>query len=171
MARYGVLTRADASLYLSYIYLRYEENPNKALYYAKRLHVRYPNNLFYRAKYAESLALEGNYSACAPLLDALFGSPLPYYRLGAFFMRGLIREKAKKQNLLAMQDYQRALDEAKKISYIGNFYKCASWAGLGRMHEAANNKRKAKDAYKAVLRETESDMLRQEAKQALKRLK
>ena len=48
------IVSTEALIYLSHIYLRLENNPDKALYYARKLHQLYPNNLKFYELYIES---------------------------------------------------------------------------------------------------------------------
>lgn len=54
LANQESIVRTEALIYLAHIYLRLENNPNKAFHYAEMLHQQYPNNLKFYELYIES---------------------------------------------------------------------------------------------------------------------
>jgi len=54
------IVRAEALIYLSHIYLRLENEPERAFHYAETLHRLYPDNLKFHELYIESLLATGS---------------------------------------------------------------------------------------------------------------
>jgi len=74
------IVRTEALIYLSHIYLRLENNPEKAYQYAEKLHQLYPNNLkFYELLIECSLANNINNDLLDELIHRLSNSNTIYF--------------------------------------------------------------------------------------------
>ena len=84
------IVKIEAGLYLSYIWLRYENRADTASYYLNRLHKKYPTNSYFAAKYLECLALQKKYEEALPLIDQLLLDQKYYYRMCALIFQGVL---------------------------------------------------------------------------------
>ena len=64
-AREASISHVIAQYYLSYIYMRYEYIPSKALRQGRILHQQYPNNELFSAIYLETLIINNRYQGSA----------------------------------------------------------------------------------------------------------
>ena len=79
-ARTASFTKAECLTYLFHINLRYEDNPFTAMYYARMLKDRYPNNLHYVANYVENSIRLNQYDQLFDPIQKLLQSKDDYYQ-------------------------------------------------------------------------------------------
>lgn len=81
VAKQESIVKTEALIYLSHIYLRLENNPNKAFHYAEKLHNLYPNNLkFYELLIESAIAKEQKDDKWVILANKLKTSNKIYYK-------------------------------------------------------------------------------------------
>ncbi|MEQ9100060.1 MAG: hypothetical protein RIF36_15545 [Imperialibacter sp.] len=166
--RQGVLTKVEANLYTSYIYLRYENNPETALKYLRRLNKDYPKNAFFQTKLAEALVMNERYKEVVPLADELLGNSDAYYRMSANLFLGIMEEK-KAQNLSdATYYYQKALSESATFEFKGEYYKSLAYLGLGRIFRSQGNSDLADGQFNLAIEWATTEEVEKEAKGYLK---
>ncbi|MFY0655067.1 MAG: tetratricopeptide repeat protein [Cyclobacteriaceae bacterium] len=166
----GSLTKIEAHLYLSYIYLRYENNPVKAQYYLDRLVREYPKNSYFKAKLIECLVFQNNFSQALPHIEELKKSSDPYYKMSGLVNLGIYQEKKKANTALAIGYYNDALRAGSHYLDKGLYYKSLCWLGLGRISQQRGNNDEAEEYFKKAIAANESDLVTDEAKKRLKKL-
>ena len=133
-------SKAECITYLFHIYLRYEDNPERAIYYARILKEKYGNNLHYTANYVEnSLRLNQN-NNLLPEIKKLLGSKKSYYQyLGEIFYGNYLE--------LFQNKTEEALSHYKKADLIGDEKKCRVphydsilYLGMGRVYRSQGQK-------------------------------
>jgi len=127
-----IISKVEAHLYLSYIYLRYENNPEKAIYYLEELHKLYPENFYFRAKYIESLIEGGLYQKAFTMSDTLQYNSRPYYQMSHNVFKGIYLEKSKHENEAAIECYKKAILFDQNLHGHGIHYLSWAYLGLGR---------------------------------------
>lgn len=129
-----IISKIEANIYISYIYLRYEDTPEKAQEYLSFLVAQYPNNLYLLTKYLESLRAP-EYLDLLPLKDIikLQKSHRHYFRLAGNVFRGLYEERINRDNSKAFSFYSKGIEEGKSILNKGEFYKSLGYLGMGRI--------------------------------------
>lgn len=165
------LTRIEASLYLSYIYLRYENEPVKALGYLDELVETYPNNNYFKSKLLECLIVKSNYSRAFSLFTELMAEEDPYYKMCGEVYYGLYQEKLLKNISLSEKYYKQGLSTGEHYSDKGLYFRCLAYIGLGRINEGRGNTNEARTYFEHVLEIDESDALNEEAKRMIKKLR
>ena len=120
----AILTKVEAFVYLSYIYLRYDYNPSKAQKYLSRLCLLYPNNYYAKAKYLESLANPKDF-ILAPLdmIHELLIHENPYYKLAGSIFLGYYEEVVNKNLVKAKSLYKEGLSYNIQIPEHGEYFK------------------------------------------------
>ncbi len=166
----GVLTKVEAHLYTSYIYLRYENDPETALRYLRKLQRDYPKNSFFQTKLAEALVMNEKYKDAMPLALELSESPDPYYRMSANLFFGMIKEKRDKNLPEAADYYRKGLQEATNFEHKGQYYKSLMHLGLGRIHATEGKKDLAREEFTLALEWATTEEVEEEAKGHLKKL-
>lgn len=165
------IVKAEAHIYSAFVYLRYENNPQKALYYLEKIHKEYPKNSYFKAKYLESLILTGDYEAAMPFIEELKKHKKPYYRMCAHAFLGVYNEQKIGRLDLAKLYYNRALDIGEQCLDQGNYYRSVSYLGLGKIAESKKKNVEAIKYYnKAILINEDDDTITYEAEQGLERL-
>ena len=169
--RHGVLTKVESYIYLSYIYLRYEEIPELAQSYLLELSRLYPNNHYVTAKYLESLVGGENYLKIdEKLIQKLLKVSKPYYQLAGYTFRGLHAEKVLKNDELAFDHYKKVLSLEDKSKREPDYYMSLTWLGMSRIALAKNQKELARDYAKNAMDRAETKEVTLEAKKILYQL-
>ena len=162
----SVFSRIEAAYYLTSVNLKYESNYPKALVYSTWLHEKYPNNLLYTMRHAESLVMNGKYDDAIPFIQTLKKTNEKEYILAGNLFEGQIAEKAKKNDKLAYDLYNIVLKIQPSDRYTSDYYAIA-YAGLARIAHRAGNSKRAEELYNKCLDYAEYNSTTAEAKKYL----
>ena len=164
----AVLTSVEAYVYLAYIYLRYEYQPQKAQKYMWYLVKRYPNNLYMKSKLLESLNSGDDFKqAPYSMIKELIKSPRPYYTMAGKAFDGLYQEKVKKDEEKAISAYRNGIASGTEITGHGTYYRSMSYLGLGRIYAKQGLKDKATYNLEKAIEVSESEAIDKEAQEIL----
>ena len=166
--RLGVLTKVEANLYTSYVYLRYENDAEKALKFLRKLNRDYPKNPFFQTKLAEALVMNERYKEADPLATELVKNADPYYRMSGHLFLGLIADKRPGGMEEAKKCYEKALSEAAGFEYKGEYYKSLAYLGLGRIHKNEGQTALANEEFNLAIEWATTEEVEKEAKSYLK---
>ena len=165
------LTRVEAHVYLSYIYLRYEFKPEIAQTYLSELCSLYPNNYYAKAKYLESLANPEDFkNVPIDIIYSLITHESPYYKLAGYVFLGYFEEMIVKNQEKAEYAYRLGLEYGERIPDHGEFFKSFGYLGLGRVLVNNNEDQEAKELLSLSLKYAETEQVKSEAKQLLSEL-
>ena len=132
--RNTIISRIEANIYISYIYLRYEDTPEKAQEYLSFLIEQYPRNDYLVTKYLESLRADAYFDQVPiDLIERLQHSDRKYMQLAGFIFKGLYVEKVLNKPNEAVQYYGRGIDIGKQLPNHGEFYKSLGYLAMGRI--------------------------------------
>ncbi len=167
----SVLTRVEAYVYLSYIYLRYEYRPEKAQKYLSTVCKLYPNNYYAKAKYLESLVHPVDFrNAPLQMIHELQKHQNLYYRLAGNVFRGYYEEKIKLNSNRAESAYRKGLRYGDELEDHGEYFKGLGYLGLGRILLLNSEDEEAEKMLKLAVNYAETYQIRKEAKELLSRL-
>ncbi len=164
----SVFSRIEAAYYLAGVNLKYESNYPKALVYSTWLHERYPNNLLYTMRHAETLISNGKFEETIPLIQNLKKSNDNVYVLGGNTFEGQIAEKFKKNDKQASDIYTIVTKMRPSDRHTNDYYAMA-FAGLARISIRAGNTKRAEELYEKCLDYAEYNSTKAEAKKYLGR--
>ena len=165
------LTKVEAHLYLSYIYLRYEYEPKMAQKYLSRLCLMYPNNYYAKAKYLESLANPKDYHlAPVKLISELIYHKSDYYKLAGYIFQGYREEVINNDASKAEATYRKGLAYGEEIPGHGEFFKGFGYLGLGRLLAGSGKVDEAKKALREALKYPETVHIEEEVKALLSQI-
>lgn len=165
------LTKVEAHVYLSYIYLRYEYKPRLAQGYLSALCEMYPNNYYAKAKYLESLANTEDFkSAPIDVIYALITHESPYYKLAGYVFLGYFEEKIVKNPEKAEYAYRLGLKYGEELPNHGEFFKSFGYLGLGRILVASGRGDEAEEFLDLSLNFAETEQVEKEARSLLSKL-
>lgn len=165
-----IISKVEAHLYLSYIYLRYERNPEKASFYLGKLYKLYPENSYFRAKYAESLIENKKFGNIPVLTESLMRHPRDYYQMSGEVFMGMYAERYEQNAKKAIDYYQRAVDRIERLKGHGSHYISWAYLGLGRC-QLQTRPESAKEALLKAKEYSETKWVKQEAEDLLDQLK
>lgn len=133
----ALLTKVEAHIYLSYIYLRYEYKPDKAVSYLANLVKLYPNNRYVKAKYLEALTSSSKMTeASRTAILELIADPIPYFKLAGYAFSGYYEEKLKREPALAKKTYLKSLTFQAGSGGKGEYYVSLAHLGLARIYRS-----------------------------------
>jgi len=155
-----------AKYYLSYIYMRYEYLPLKALGQGRNLHESYPNNPLFSAIYLESLIINQKYQEATPVAVKLQSNTNPYLRIYGDLFMGVIEEK-NANYARAEQLYHQALEMDDAHVMEREHLQAFAYLGLGRIYQQKNDPHQARKYFKESLDKAITEAMRNEAKSYL----
>ena len=165
------LTKVEARIYLSYIYLRYEYEPEKAQDHLQLLCVSYPNNFYVKTKFLESMANPSDFKRVSPeMIGELEAHESPYYRLAGAIFEGYYQEHVLADIEEAELAYRQGLDIGEEIEGHGEYLKSLGYLGLGRISIGKGEEKEATQLLKQALDLAETDQVKSEAKELLSQL-
>jgi hypothetical protein len=139
--------RNEALNFLKIIYLNYENNPEKAQIYARRLSEKYPGNLTFLAEYAETLLMNKQYEkARNPILILLSRSNKDLgIIMKGLILKGIYEEKERKDLKTAEKNYLAGLKAAEDLGPSVDAYRAYACLGLSRVYKLLGNSDKSSD--------------------------
>jgi tetratricopeptide (TPR) repeat protein len=163
----GIYTRQESLILLSYIYIKYENNPLKSLEYSEKLYFNYPNNPFALSKYIEGLLFSGNYLKAKEMLPKLLATNSEYFKMIAELYTAYLIEKHDKRNDIAKAHYIKTLVMAGKLFQKTDDPQSFCYLGLGRIAEEEKDRKKALLYYKKAEDIAEYEMVKIECKKRM----
>ena len=166
-SRLGVLSRTEATYYLSHIYLRYEEDYAKSIIYGSQLVREFPNNIYFKINYCEALIGNRQYKEAEHIAYDLYKSNALVGKIASYTYYGLLHEKYFNNPEKARNYYNQGIQAARSCEFPVGDFTGQCYAGLGRVYHVLGEKEKAREAYKKCLEETDYLSLMREAKNYL----
>ena len=163
-----VLARVESAHYLAYIYLRYENQPRKAINVLVPLVPEFPGNLYFKLLLLEAYTDVGKLAQVSDMIDDLSTSSRNYYKLCGNSYKGVLYEKYKFDDILAAKYFNEAINITEKLFSRDVHSLGIAYAGLARISARKKQMKEAREYYKLSLKYTDTESLRQEAKSFLK---
>jgi hypothetical protein len=156
-ADHCVFLKVEANLYLSYIYLNYENNPAMAAERMRRLHKRYPDNTYFLCRYGETLLINKQFDKAKLLLSEITkaGRKDDYVKMKGLILSGFFNEKTRRNFFIARHNYLAGLKLSKDFGEIAENFQAIAYWGLYRIYKQQNQEAKASH-YKDLAREHSS---------------
>jgi hypothetical protein len=144
--------RVEAALFLSIIYINFENKIDSAVMYASQLHQDYPDNGYFLSKYAEMLLVDQQFeTALDPILHLM--SIDDYNKMKGTIFMGIYEEKKLNNAEKSRIYYEEGLRLAEAFDERANYIKAYAFIGLSRYFldkgddkQARAYKKKAKNA-------------------------
>jgi hypothetical protein len=164
----AIVARIEAYMYITYIYLRYEEKPFLAQAYMKELLQKYPTNEYIQSKYLESLNVPGSYRDLPEeIIEGLMMSRRNYFKLVGYVFKGLQYEKHLGDTNAAFQFYNDAIGIGKELEGYADHYKSLAYLGAARILKTSNKERTSQTYYQMALEYAQTEEVSKEARSAL----
>ena len=165
---HAVFTRAEASMYLAHIYLRYEEKPVQAVRYSGKLVTEFPQNTFFKVNHTESLLAAAEYTKAYPIIQKLLLEKKDFYRMSGEIFYGIYSEKHLADFDKAKQWYEKALASGEELGARADNKKSLAYAGLARIAAANQQVDQARSYYRNAMKLAQYDGVKNEAKRYLR---
>lgn len=132
----------EAYIFLVIIYLNYENNPEKALKYAKVLYNLNENNRFFLARYIELKLVAKDSAGVEELIQKLFekSEQDDFTTMLAYIYKGMYEERFNENFTIALYDYKKGLKLAEKYNSYANNFKAYAFLGLSRIYKRKEKK-------------------------------
>ncbi|HEY8401387.1 MAG TPA: tetratricopeptide repeat protein [Cytophagaceae bacterium] len=163
----GIFTKTEALSYLSNIYLKYEDQPEKALQYSSQLVNKYPNNYYFHSRHVEGLIFTGQYKQAEVYAYKLYKTGKKSFIFKSYIFYGLLNELHFKDYETSRKYYQQALNLSKELTAPDNDYLSFAYAGLARLAEIRGDRTGAINYYKKAQNIAEYTRIKKEAKEFL----
>lgn len=161
-------TRAEASMYLAHIYLRYESKPKTAVKYSGELVDRFPGNVFFKINYGEALLAAGEFQKAYIIIQMLVQESKDFYRMSGEVFYGIYMEKHISDLSKAKIWYQKSLITSEQLGARADNKKSLAHAGMARIADAQGDKDAARDHYKKAMKLAQYHGVKNEAKRYLR---
>ncbi len=167
-AENSLITKVEAHVYLSYIYLRYEYEPEKAQEYLSSLCRMYPKNFYAKAKYLESLVNPEDFrNAPLQMIYSMIRHENDYYKLAGYVFLAYYEEIIIKNLSKAEYAYRKGLEYGEKLPSHGEYFKSFGYLGLGRVLDQLEKEEEAKYMLYQSLKYSETEQITEEARELL----
>jgi hypothetical protein len=136
--------RVEAALFLSLIYINYENKVDSAVWYASWLHRNFPDNGYFLSKYAEMLLADQQYdTALNPILSLM--SMDDYNKMKGIIFMGIYEEKKMNDPEKSRSYYEAGLRLAEAYEERANYIKAYAFIGLSRYFEGKGDMKQARE--------------------------
>jgi tetratricopeptide (TPR) repeat protein len=167
--RKSLFLGAESADFLIQIYLFYEDQPQRALPYARRLVNDYPDNLYFTVNYVHAALGAGEFTGVDAYVQRLISSNKRYFEVVGYLFRGMLLEKRDRSwdeaEAAYLQSLQRNIgikgEEAKN-------YRSYAYAGMARIAAHEEKTAQAKRLYEQALEAAQYPPVKQEAEAYLK---
>ena len=163
----GVYTKQESAILLGYVYLKYENKPEKSLEYSEKFYFNYPNNPFALARYMEGLLFTKNYLKTKELLPKLQASKSDFFKVVAEVYAGILEEEYANRPAVAKQNYLHALKLIATLPNKTDDLQSFCYLGLGRISDKEKDRKKAILYYHKALNIAEYEVIKKECEQRL----
>jgi len=141
----AVVLKAESYLLLTWIYLYFENNFEKAQYYCRTLHEKYPGNALYLSLYIKNLLLIKQYDEAEKLIGAsLKETENRYFHAQLIIFKGVLLEKKYHDNNLAQELYTSGISKISPFGEYGDEYTAYAYFGLSRIADNKSEKSASK---------------------------
>ena len=166
--RKSLFLGVEAADYLTHIYLFYEDRPDQALTYARRLARDYPDNLYFAVNYVHAALGAGQFAGIDAHVQKLISSDKRYFQVTGHLFEGMLLEKRDQAWDAAEASYLRSLQ--RNIGIAGEEaknYRSYAYAGLARIADHEKKISQAKNLYEQALNAAQYPPVKQEAERYL----
>lgn len=162
-AQKSVFTKPENMSYLIHVNLKYDMKYAEGVKEGARTCAAYPNNLYFRARYAEALVFNKQYEEAKIEIDKLLNSGIEYFQFIGYALNGLYYEHGKNNIEVAKNNYLRAKEIGEVNTNLTYDFLSMVYNGLARAYIHENKKESTKYYYKKSLSIAEYTSVRQEA--------
>ena len=159
----AVFTKAECLTYLFHINLRYEDKPANAIYYARLLKDKYPNNLHYISNFIENSIRLETYDELYPYILRLMESENKYYQYLGEIYNGIYLEKNDKNLNSAIIHYKKANELGDQGEFRIPHYDSMLFLGMGRINKSFGNNELANQYFKKSIKSAKYSAYRKDA--------
>jgi len=135
----------ETLLFLSLLYLNYENNAEYALDHAAELYNNFPDNIYYTGHYLIILLYNSKFTISSLIMDGIDRKKDDFHEMIYEMTNGFLLENKEDNIFQARAAYTKTIEIAESYGPIANIYAAIAYAGLERIAERKNQ---ASDARK-----------------------
>lgn len=143
-AEHTVFIQFESLLFLTLIYLNYEDDLPTAINYCSILYNYFPENIHFTALYLILLLHSENYTVASVISEGINPGKSDFHRMVRKMAEAFILENSSRKYASAKNSYSYVLSEAEKYGHVANTYAAVAYAGLSRIAERENDPKLAK---------------------------
>lgn len=163
----AVFTKAECLTYLFHVYLRYEDNPEEAIFYSIILKDKYPNNLHFVSNFIENKIRLNQYDKLYQHIERLLDSDKVFYRyLGEIFY-GTYLENFEQKASEALKHYKIADNLGDQDEVRVPHQDSMLFLGMGRVYKSIGNTDEGTNYLKKSVKTAEYSAYRKDAEALL----
>ncbi len=133
-AKNSIFLKAEAAIFLSGVYLGFENNLEQAYFYSRFLHELYPANAEYLALDLQNSLLTKRYDEAEKLIESTGTSVKnAFYHAQLTVFKGVLQEKKYKNDKLAEQLYIKGIKDLSSFRHYSDEFKSFGYFGLSRI--------------------------------------
>jgi tetratricopeptide (TPR) repeat protein len=137
VARNSIILKAEAYMFLTEIFLSFENNFQQATFYSKSLHKIYPDNPAYLGAYIKNLLLIKQYDeAEKEIASSVEYLKNPFFQAQVTIFNGILQEKKYRNNQKAQQLYLKGIRDVSNFRNYGDEFAAYAYFGLSRISKA-----------------------------------
>ncbi|MBX9850178.1 MAG: tetratricopeptide repeat protein [Cytophagaceae bacterium] len=163
-AIHGVFSPTESLHYLANIYLKYENNYQKALTYSQQLATKYPDNYYFIVRHIEGLIGTGQYKEAEQYTYKLYKTGKESFVTRAFIFYGMLYEKHYKNPAEALRYYEAGVRHANQLTQPVYDYLSFAYAGIARIYDSQGNIKLAVEYYKKAAEIAQYTSIKKESK-------
>lgn len=149
----SIVLKAESAYLLIWIYLGFENNLQESLFYSKRLYEKYPENTLCLETYIRNLLLMKKYDEAEKLISSTSDKGMnKYFEAQFVILKGILQEKKYHNNKLALQYYNKGINDISLYGKYQNEYAAYAYFGLSRITDDTDEKHTHKIYRKEALK-------------------
>jgi hypothetical protein len=133
VAKSSILMKAEAYTFLNDIYLSFENDYEKAVFFSSSLHDLYPNNPEFHGTYIKNLLLVKKYDEAEKEIIAASGIRNAFFQAQLAIFNGILQEKRYKNPEKAEELYTKGIRNIAPFRDFGYEYAAYGYFGLSRI--------------------------------------
>ena len=131
-----VFLKVEATLFMSLIQLKYENDLNTAAIFAERLYREYPGNIFYQGHLITILLHQHRYDRVGEILEQTNSQEDAYSEMIRQLAGAFMEEKVSGNDDSAGKKYWNTIGLADSFGPFADLFKAMGYMGLSRIHES-----------------------------------
>jgi hypothetical protein len=137
----SIVLKAESTVFLSWIYLSFENNYQEAVSFSKTLHDRYPLNEQYIGELIKNLLLIREYDAAEKhIAEDMPETGGKFLKVQISIFNGLLQEKKYHNYQSAQQYYEKGIKDISEFGHYGDEIASMAWLGISRIAAARGDK-------------------------------
>jgi hypothetical protein len=133
--QHTIYLKVEATLFMSLIQLNYEDDLNSAAIYAERLHMDFPDNVYYQGHLVTILLHLHRFDRVTVVINHMESQNDSYSDMIRSLASAFQAEMNEEDDLKAGKLYQQVIEHAESIGPFANNFKAMGYMGLSRLHE------------------------------------